>query len=63
MAPAQAERSNVREWRYLLFRHSHGGTGCGSADNPFRPLALLFLALPSAYSQAHMFDTISTSPD
>ena len=34
MAFAEAERSTLREFCYFLFRHSHGGSGCGSAHKP-----------------------------
>lgn len=31
---------------FARFRHSQGGTGCGSAHKPFRPLAQTILGGP-----------------
>ena len=47
---------------YLVFRHSHGGTGCGSAHNPrsaSRASAPSFSSM--AFSLVHTSDTTSTS--
>jgi hypothetical protein len=44
------------------FRHSHGGTGCGSAHNLFRASLASFSNSSSTYPLAHTFGTTSTSP-
>jgi hypothetical protein len=37
-APISTEPPSPPHAAHLLrFRHSHGGTGCGSAHKPFRP--------------------------
>ena len=33
-----------------IFRHSHGGTGCGSAHKPFRPARASFSSPSSTVS-------------
>jgi hypothetical protein len=48
------------------FRHSHGGTGCGSAHNPFRPACASFsnpssIASPGAYFRYHQHQPSLTS--
>jgi hypothetical protein len=44
----------------LPFRHSHGGTGCGSAHKPFLASRASFSNPSSTVSPAHTFDTTST---
>jgi len=45
----------------VLFRHSHGGTGCGSAHKPFLASRASFSTPSSTLSLAHTSDTTSTS--
>jgi len=51
---ANSKRANTKQVmsacsRNFLFRHSHGGTGCGSTHKPF----FASLAIPSPYLPAH----------
>jgi hypothetical protein len=43
------------------FRHSHGGTGCGSAHNPFLSSRASLSNFPAPYLSAHTCDTTSTN--
>ena len=46
----------------VRFRHSHGGTGCGSAHKPFRPSRASFSNPSSTVSPAHILFPIPPAP-
>ena len=50
----------IRRFRYLLFRHSHVGTDCESAQRPFLA-SRASRASPSSTVSPHIFDTTSAT--